>query len=95
MNTSERCRYELNNVILTYSIKELCGTKKNIVYKYSESYRFEVVFDIRGPLYKVRPPLWSSGQSVWLLTQGSRVGFTALPDFSEQQWVWNGVHSAS
>jgi hypothetical protein len=21
-------------------------------------------------------------------------GFPALPDFSEQQWVWNGVHSA-
>jgi hypothetical protein len=32
---------------------------------------------------------------VWLLTQGSRVRFQALPDFSEQQWVWNGVHSAS
>jgi hypothetical protein len=31
----------------------------------------------------------------WLLTQGSRVRFPALPDFSEQQWVWNGVHSAS
>jgi hypothetical protein len=39
-----------------------------------------------------RPPLWSSGQSFWLLTQGSRVRFSALPDFSEQQWVWNGVH---
>jgi hypothetical protein len=36
-----------------------------------------------------RPPLWSSGQSSWLLTQGYRVRFRALPD-----WVWNGVHSA-
>jgi hypothetical protein len=26
------------------------------------------------------PPLWSSGQSFWLLTQGSRVRFAALPD---------------
>jgi hypothetical protein len=41
------------------------------------------------------PPLWSSCQSFWLLTQGSRVSVPALPDFSEQQWVWNGVHSAS
>jgi hypothetical protein len=41
------------------------------------------------------PPLWSSSQSFWLLTQGSWVRFPALPDFSEQQWVWNGVHSAS
>jgi hypothetical protein len=29
-----------------------------------------------------------------LLTQRSRVRFPALPDFSEYQWVWNGVHSA-
>jgi hypothetical protein len=43
----------------------------------------------------VLPPLWSSGQSFWLLTQGSRFRFPALPDFSEQQWVWKGVHSAS
>jgi hypothetical protein len=43
----------------------------------------------------IGPPLWSSGKSFWLLTQGSRVRFPALPDFSEQQWVWNGVHSAS
>jgi hypothetical protein len=27
------------------------------------------------------PPLWSSGQSSWLLTQRSRVRFSALPDF--------------
>jgi hypothetical protein len=27
------------------------------------------------------PPLWSSGQSSWLLTQRSRVRFPALPDF--------------
>jgi hypothetical protein len=29
--------------------------------------------------------------SGWL----SRVRFPTLPDFSEQQWVWNGLHSAS
>jgi hypothetical protein len=29
----------------------------------------------------IRPPLWSSGQSSWLLTQRSRVRFLALPDF--------------
>jgi hypothetical protein len=28
-----------------------------------------------------RPPLWSSGQSVWLQIQRSRVRFAALPDF--------------
>jgi hypothetical protein len=27
------------------------------------------------------PPLWSSGQSSWLLTQRSWVRFLALPDF--------------
>jgi hypothetical protein len=46
-------------------------------------------------LYSLWPPLWSSGQSFWLLTQGSRVRFLTLPDVSEQQWVWTGVHSAS
>jgi hypothetical protein len=44
------------------------------------------------PIYT--PPLWSSGQSSWMQTQKSRVRFPALPDFSEYQWVWNGVHSA-
>jgi hypothetical protein len=28
-----------------------------------------------------RPPLWSCGQSYWLLTQRSRVRFPELPDF--------------
>jgi hypothetical protein len=28
-----------------------------------------------------RPPLWSSGQSSWLLTQGSPLTILALPDF--------------
>jgi len=27
------------------------------------------------------PPLWSSGQSLWLQIQRSRVRFPALPDF--------------
>jgi hypothetical protein len=27
------------------------------------------------------PPLWSSGQTSWLLTQRSRVRFPALPNF--------------
>jgi hypothetical protein len=31
--------------------------------------------------YIPRPPLWSAGQSSWLLTQRSRVRFPALPDF--------------
>ena len=42
-----------------------------------------------------RLPLWSSGQGIWLQIQRSWVRFPALPDFSEWQWVWNGVHSAS
>jgi hypothetical protein len=29
----------------------------------------------------IGPPLWSSGQSSWLLTQRSPVRFTKLPDF--------------
>ena len=29
----------------------------------------------------IGPPLWSSGQSFWLLIQRSRVRFPALPDF--------------
>jgi hypothetical protein len=28
-----------------------------------------------------RPPLWSSGQTSWLLTQRSRIRFRVLPDF--------------
>jgi hypothetical protein len=51
--------------------------------------------EFSGCMSAPRPPLWSSDQSVWLLTQGSRVRFPALPDLSEQQWVCNGVHSAS
>ena len=31
--------------------------------------------------YQPRPPLWSSGQSLWLQIQRSRVRFPALPDF--------------
>ena len=46
-------------------------------------------------LLEWRPPLWSSGQSFWLQIQRSRVRFPTLPDFSEQQWVWKGVYSAS
>jgi hypothetical protein len=30
-------------------------------------------------LLSVRPASWSGGQSVWLLTMRSRVGFPALP----------------
>jgi hypothetical protein len=62
------------------------------------TYQFGALLFIVSFSYRINPegpPLWSSGQSFWLLTQGSMVRFPALPDFSEQQWVWNGVHSAS
>jgi hypothetical protein len=39
------------------------------------------------------PPLWSSGQSSWLQTQGSRVRFPGTT--KKKLWVGNGVHSAS
>jgi hypothetical protein len=39
--------------------------------------------------------LWSSGQSAWLQTQRPQLRFSAVPDFSEWSWVWNGVHSAA
>jgi hypothetical protein len=32
-------------------------------------------------VFCVRPPLWSSSQSIWTLTQRTRVRFPALPDF--------------
>ena len=32
-------------------------------------------------VFRLRPPLWSSGQSFWLQIQRSRVRFPALPDF--------------
>jgi hypothetical protein len=32
-------------------------------------------------VYGLGPPLWSSSQSSWLLTQKPRVPFPALPDF--------------
>jgi hypothetical protein len=41
----------------------------------------------------IRPPLWSSGQSSWLLTQRSRVRFPALPDFLSSSGSGTGVHS--
>ena len=31
--------------------------------------------------FRIRPPLWSSGQSFWLQMQMSRIRFPALPDF--------------
>jgi hypothetical protein len=37
--------------------------------------------NLKIKIYRTRPPLWSSGQSFWLLTQRSRVRFPALPDF--------------
>jgi hypothetical protein len=40
----------------------------------------------------LRPLLWSSGQSFWLLTQRSCVRFKSHR-FSTLHWVWNGVHS--
>jgi hypothetical protein len=42
--------------------------------------------------YCIRPPLWSG----FLATGPGVLG--SIPDasiFSENQWVWNGVHSAS
>jgi hypothetical protein len=45
--------------------------------------RFPVANMILSILYMIIPPLWSSGQSSWLLTQRSRVRFLALPDFFE------------
>jgi carboxylesterase type B len=37
----------------------------------------------------------SSGQCSWAQIQRSRVRFWGSTRFSEKQWVWNGVHSAS
>jgi hypothetical protein len=52
-----------------YRISELSDEHDNILDSYFKSFTFW------------RPPLWSSGQSSWLLTQRSRVRFPALPDF--------------
>jgi hypothetical protein len=41
----------------------------------SFSWHFSLLMQAR------RPPLWSSGQSSWLLTQRSRVQFLELPEF--------------
>jgi hypothetical protein len=38
-----------------------------------------------------RPPLWFSGPSSWPQIQT----IPGATRFSEKQWVWNGVHSAS
>jgi hypothetical protein len=44
----------------------------------------------------IGPPLWSSGQSFWLATDPKVLGsIPGASRFSERQWVWNGVHSAS
>jgi len=39
---------------------------------------------------RLRPPLWSSGQSFWLQIQRSRVRFPALPDFLSSCWSGTG-----
>jgi hypothetical protein len=39
-------------------------------------------------------PLWSSGQSSWLLTQRFQVRFPELPDFLSSSGSGMGVHSA-
>jgi hypothetical protein len=44
--------------------------------------------------YNIRPPLWSSVQSSWLLTQRSWARFLALPDFLCSSGSGTGVHSA-
>jgi hypothetical protein len=64
-----------------------------INFKFHYSYIFSELNKLQGTSFIIfvcyiteyRPPLWSNGQSFWLLTQGSRVRFAALPDFSEQQ----------
>jgi hypothetical protein len=38
-------------------------------------------FQLSALQWPIRPPLWSNGQSSWLLTQSSPVRFPALPDF--------------
>jgi hypothetical protein len=43
--------------------------------------RLSVPFHLACVSYMEGRPLWSSGQSSWLLTQRSRVRFQALPDF--------------
>jgi len=42
---------------------------------------FHVFLQIFVVVVRVRPPLWSSGQSLWLQIQRSRVRSPALPDF--------------
>jgi hypothetical protein len=42
-------------------------------------------------LERMSAVLWASGKTSWLLTQSSIPGAAR---FSEEQWVWNGVHSA-
>jgi hypothetical protein len=55
-----------------------CEDTRQIILPDSKSNCFLCGYSLRS---KVWPPLWSSGQSSWLLTQRSRVRFPALPDF--------------
>ena len=47
-----------------------------VMYSYTHSKKTLVMYP-----HTHRPPLWSSGQSFWLLIQRSRVRSSALPDF--------------
>jgi hypothetical protein len=47
------------------------------------------------PRQRKWPSLWSSGQSIWLQIQRSRVRFSALPDFLRSRGGWNGFHRAT
>jgi hypothetical protein len=77
----------------------------NTLYEYNEVYLNNtecprknsgaLVINIYSLLWHKRPPLWSSGQSFWLQIQRSWSSIPGVSRFSEKQWVWNGVHSAS
>jgi hypothetical protein len=60
------------NVEMTMKMEWLTAAERHIAGKH---WRIESLYCTRGP------PLWSSGQSSWLVTQRSRVPFPALPDF--------------
>ena len=61
------------NAIGAKLISFYTGLLKHLIYKKQKQF---VLL-----LSSNRPPLWSSGQSLWLQIQRSRVRFPALPDF--------------
>jgi hypothetical protein len=82
-----RCCYD--NYSLTITLRTV-----TVPYLYTLYVQSDGSYNIYIYIYIYIPPLWSSGQNSWQLTQTSRVRLPAFPDFLSSSGSGSGVHSA-